>query len=116
MERTAKEEVLRRLKAPSSAEFSDIYVNVNEGGGGFVMGKVDAQNAFGAMLRKDFNISMKCENESLIISHGMFDGETWGADFKALNIHERLQSARSDAERDSIESAIREDMEKMYSR
>lgn len=53
-----------RLKAPSTAKFSNVQ---HTGGGGrwTVTGAVDAQNSFGAMIRSNFTCSVR------------LDGDTW---------------------------------------
>ncbi len=59
-----RDAVTERLKAPSTAEFSD--VQVTEEAGNLltfytVKGKVDAQNSFGAQVRNGFSCKFQIE-------------------------------------------------------
>ena len=61
----AKDVVERNLKSPSSAKFclmseATIHYNGEEDGGSryTVSGYVDAQNSFGAMIRKNFTVNL----------------------------------------------------------
>lgn len=59
---TAKEFVKRRLRAPSTASFSGLTetsVTKTKDGDYFVMGWVDSQNGFGAMIRSTWIVQMK---------------------------------------------------------
>lgn len=58
----AKEFVTERLKAPSTAKFpyyGDFAASKTPGGSWQVMGYVDAQNSYGAMLRQQFLCTLK---------------------------------------------------------
>ncbi len=54
----AEQEVEERLKAPSTAKFSNIEVT-KTGSTWVVTGYVDAQNSFGAMIRNRFRVEIK---------------------------------------------------------
>ncbi len=54
----AEQEVEERLKAPSTAKFSNIEV-AKSGSTWVVTGYVDAQNSFGAMIRNRFRVEIK---------------------------------------------------------
>lgn len=61
----AQDVVEKNLKSPSSAKFclmseASIYYNGEEDGGSryTVSGYVDAQNSFGAMIRKNFTVNL----------------------------------------------------------
>ena len=59
---SAKEFVKRRLRAPSTASFSGLTetsVTKTKDGDYFVMGWVDSQNGFGAMIRSTWAVQMK---------------------------------------------------------
>lgn len=57
------------LKSPSTADFcSTANAMVREEGGLFVVSScVDSQNGFGAMIRTDFTITMKCDNDRWVM-------------------------------------------------
>lgn len=64
-----KEYVLDNLKSPSTAEFMREYQwKQDENGDWIIIGKVDAQNGFGAMIRSDFMCVM---NEDLSEEKGV---------------------------------------------
>lgn len=68
----AQDAVLRHLKAPSTADFPRCVFNANEyeirrsadGKQASVIGHVDAQNSFGAKLRRRFVVMLKADPKS----------------------------------------------------
>jgi hypothetical protein len=56
--------VKERLRSPSSAEFSEVEFNNLDGKSFEIVGQVDSQNGFGAMLRGSFKC-MGYEDEEL---------------------------------------------------
>ena len=70
----AQEAVKARLKAPLSARFPDCAFGAHEyriradesRDTVWVMGHVDAQNAFGAMLRSDFGVKLERQDGQLV--------------------------------------------------
>jgi len=62
---TAEEFIKQKLKSPSTAEFSSLgesKVNQFENGECWVSGYVDAQNSFGAMIRNNYVVKMRYNN------------------------------------------------------
>ena len=56
--------VRERLKAPSTAEFSDAYYRAPQSHLRIVGGQVDAENAYGAKLRKSWVCTLRLENDA----------------------------------------------------
>ena len=74
MERQAKEMVKKILKAPTTAEFdykTFRYFKLN--GIGTIIGTVDSQNSFGAMIRSNFKVQFDC-NDNMKPIHMSFEG------------------------------------------
>ena len=74
MERQAKEMVKKVLKAPTTAEFdykTFRYFKLN--GIGTIIGTVDSQNSFGAMIRSNFKVQFDC-NDNMKPIHMSFEG------------------------------------------
>ena len=74
MERQAKEMVKKVLKAPTTAEFdykTFRYFKLN--GVGTIIGTVDSQNSFGAMIRSNFKVQFDC-NDNMKPIHMSFEG------------------------------------------
>ena len=74
MERQAKEIVKKVLKAPTTAEFdykTFRYFKLN--GIGTIIGTVDSQNSFGAMIRSNFKVQFDC-NDNMKPIHMSFEG------------------------------------------
>jgi len=67
--------ITSRLVAPATAEFSDWIVKVEDECRYRMIGSVDSQNTFGALLRKRFYIDMK------------FDPDSGTYDIKHLSLH-----------------------------
>jgi hypothetical protein len=60
--RSQCEDLVREsLKAPSTADFGELNAS-RTGGEWIVTGTVDAENSFGAMLRSDFQCTVKVED------------------------------------------------------
>lgn len=55
-----KTEVEKKLKAPSTAEFSNLEVKINNDTW-TITGYVDSQNSFGAMIRNSFTVTIRDE-------------------------------------------------------
>ena len=65
------------LKAPSTAKFDDMSIN-KDGDEYVVIGKVDSENSFGAMIRSSFRIDYEWDGEDdseIKAKSLMFDGE-----------------------------------------
>lgn len=75
-----EQEISGRLKAPSTAIFESNVVPDDDGTGGLVTGHVDAQNTFGAMIRKDYLVRVGCKDGQPYVSHGSFESKSWGID------------------------------------
>jgi hypothetical protein len=74
MERQSKEMVKKVLKAPTTAEFdykTFRYFKLN--GIGIIIGTVDSQNSFGAMIRSNFKVQFDC-NDNMKPIHMSFEG------------------------------------------
>ncbi|QQG38052.1 MAG: hypothetical protein HYS26_00650 [Candidatus Kaiserbacteria bacterium] len=73
----AQQFVLRGLKAPSTAEFPIMPVHAGTDGNGSyqVISYVDSQNSFGAMIRSDWSVLMRLENESWILQKMIIGGK-----------------------------------------
>lgn len=64
---TAEEFVKQNLKSPSTAEFSSFNeskINIFEDQECWVSGFVDAQNSFGAMIRNNYVVKMRYNNDN----------------------------------------------------
>ena len=57
-----KDQVEARLKAPSTAKFSDVSVK-GIGGEFTVTGSVDSENSFGAMIRSEFSCDVEVDGD-----------------------------------------------------
>lgn len=62
-EDSCKEWVKDKLKAPSTADFSDVKVDGPDSGPWVVTGQVDAENGFGAMLRTGWLCDVRLEGD-----------------------------------------------------
>ncbi|UYJ17392.1 MAG: hypothetical protein OGM58_02825 [Veillonellaceae bacterium] len=74
MERQAKEMVKKVLKAPTTAEFDyKTFRYFKLKGIGTIIGTVDSQNSFGAMIRSNFKVQFDC-NDNMKPIHMSFEG------------------------------------------
>lgn len=71
-EMACKDQVKARLKAPSTAEFSDVEA-VGYAGSYTVTGNVDAENSFGAALRSTFSCDVVVEGDLTKTSNVLID-------------------------------------------
>jgi hypothetical protein len=62
-----------RLKAPATAEFSDVTVTV-AGATYEVAGTVDSENAFGAKVRASFSCTMHSDADRWVLDSASVDG------------------------------------------
>lgn len=76
MQNTIEKTVLNLLKAPSTAKFpnNSDYEFSKVHGMGKIVGYVDAQNSFGAMIRSSFSAEFDFKNGGGKITHLYFDG------------------------------------------
>ena len=86
IEKVAKKIVKERLISPRSAEFSDIevYIYTNDPKQFKVVGNVDSQNVFGAMLRKKFGLVIRYEGSTEDSYSQKIDPNNW--DVVSFNI------------------------------
>ena len=62
----AEKAVKNKLKAPSTAKFSDIVVIQANSDGCNIKGKVDSQNSFGALIQNDFIYFVDSKNQEYV--------------------------------------------------
>ena len=74
IESRAIDEVTKRLKSPGTAEFGDVSTS-RVGNRWTVSGWVDSQNAFGALLRSPWRVTILIERKTLLVRKIEIDGE-----------------------------------------
>lgn len=80
----ARESVSSKLKAPASAQFSAEKVLPSKDGKGLLVeGAVDAENAFGAMLREEYTVHVKCKDGQPFIAYAWMGNTFWGSEHEA---------------------------------
>ena len=80
----ARRAVQERLKAPSTASFPEDTVRITKPSRDIytVMGKVDSQNSFGAMMRTSYIVWVDGKNGVFVATGGCLDDTMWGYDPK----------------------------------
>lgn len=80
----ARESVSSQLKAPASANFSAEQVLPSKDGKGLLVeGVVDAQNAFGAMIREEYTVNVKCNDGEPFVAYAWMGAKSWGTEHQA---------------------------------
>jgi hypothetical protein len=81
----ARESVSSKLKAPSTAKFSNETVKpAKDGDGMLVEGNVEAQNSFGAPIQEDYTIVAKCLDGKPIVAWAWMGTNSWGTEHQAM--------------------------------
>jgi hypothetical protein len=106
LKQLARESVSSQLKAPASAKFSEEEVNPSKDGKGLlVKGVVDAQNGFGAMIREEYMVNVKCNDGQPFVAYAWMGANAWGTEHQAMVDSIRSQSeARMDSIRTSYDA------------
>ncbi len=100
-EKLAEDALLPNLKAPSTAKFSSVYGSVVSGEC-FILGHVDSQNSYGAMLRASFYGYYIPDNGKWVLRRIDFhdnNGEVTNYYGPAGKAEEQAQQAREEATR-----------------
>ncbi len=80
----ARESVSSQLKAPASAKFSAEQVLPSKDGKGLLVeGVVDAQNEFGAMIREEYTVNVKCNEGQPFVAYAWMGATSWGTEHQA---------------------------------
>ncbi len=75
----AREDVLKILKTPKTAQFSNEEVKPSGTGEGFlVKGVVTAQNSYGASVSDEYTVHIVCRNHKPATEMGWMGTTTWG--------------------------------------
>lgn len=103
----AQKSVRDQLKSPSTAVFSETKLTKTfDGTKEMIEGKVDAQNAFGAMMRSEYYVTFTCEGGKPAVSYGHMDGASWGPEWQAAL--DSINQASNDEAMEIYDRAVKE--------